>query len=128
MFRAGGVLAKQHRLRRHSERLRAKRPVPAAHRSCGYQGDRETGAWQRIAARGLTHQTTTVTDRTSGAMVIRTVVDTLTRTGPGCPAQPTGTRARPRSAHPPADTGHAERHWARASTCTPTPPHHGGQT
>src|ERR1041384_4890118 len=82
MFRAGGVLAKQHRLRRHSERLRAKRPVPAAHRSCDYQGDRDTGAWQRIAARGLTHQTTTVTDRTSGAMVIRTVVDPL-ETGAG---------------------------------------------
>jgi transposase-like protein len=45
--------------------------------SCGYQGDRDTGAWQRIAARGLTHQATTVTDRTSGAMVIRTVVDAL---------------------------------------------------
>jgi hypothetical protein len=45
--------------------------------SCGYQGDRDTGAWQRIAARGLTHQTKTVTDRTSGDMVIRTVVDTL---------------------------------------------------
>jgi len=45
--------------------------------SCGYQGDRDTGAWQRIAARGLTHQATTVTDRTSSAMVIRAVVDTL---------------------------------------------------
>jgi hypothetical protein len=45
--------------------------------SCGYQGDRDTGAWQRIAARGLTHQATTVTDRASGAMRIRTVVDTL---------------------------------------------------
>ncbi|MEO6086666.1 MAG: zinc ribbon domain-containing protein, partial [Umezawaea sp.] len=45
--------------------------------SCGYQGDRDTGAWQRIAARGLTHQATTVTDRTSSVMVIRTVVDTL---------------------------------------------------
>ncbi|MEO6088408.1 MAG: zinc ribbon domain-containing protein, partial [Umezawaea sp.] len=31
--------------------------------SCGYQGDRDAGAWQRIAARGLTHQATTVTDR-----------------------------------------------------------------
>ena len=45
--------------------------------SCGYQGDRDTGAWQRIAARGLTHQATTAVDLASGAMVIRTVVDTL---------------------------------------------------
>ena len=45
--------------------------------SCRWQGDRDNGAWQRIAARGLTHQTKTVTDRTSGAMAIRTVVDTL---------------------------------------------------
>jgi IS605 OrfB family transposase len=44
---------------------------------CGWQGDRDHGAWQRIAARGLTHQTRTVTDRATGQMVIRTVVDTL---------------------------------------------------
>ncbi|WP_371545968.1 transposase [Streptomyces sp. NBC_00554] len=45
--------------------------------ACGWQGDRDQGAWQRIAARGLTHQTKTATDRTSGAMVIRAVVDRL---------------------------------------------------
>ncbi len=44
---------------------------------CGWQGDRDTGAWQRIAARGLAHQTKTVTDRATGQMVIRTVADTL---------------------------------------------------
>ncbi|MER6999291.1 zinc ribbon domain-containing protein [Streptomyces sp. NPDC000410] len=44
---------------------------------CRYQGDRDAGAWQRIAARGLTHQAKTVTDRASGAMVIRSVVDRL---------------------------------------------------
>ncbi|MEV0158421.1 zinc ribbon domain-containing protein, partial [Micromonospora sp. NPDC050686] len=27
------------------------------HQSCGWQGDRDHGAWRRIAARGLTHQT-----------------------------------------------------------------------
>ncbi|MFF3932443.1 zinc ribbon domain-containing protein [Streptomyces hirsutus] len=47
---------------------------------CGWQGDRDMGAWQRIAARGLTHQTKTVTDRASGAMVIRSVVDKLEAT------------------------------------------------
>ncbi|MFI8515080.1 zinc ribbon domain-containing protein [Streptomyces sp. NPDC085460] len=44
---------------------------------CGWQGDRDQGAWRRIAARGLAHQTKTVTDRTTGRMVIRTVVDRL---------------------------------------------------
>ncbi|GAA3071092.1 hypothetical protein GCM10017562_42880 [Streptomyces roseofulvus] len=45
--------------------------------NCGWQGDRDQGAWRRIAARGLAHQATTVVDRTSGQMMIRTVVDTL---------------------------------------------------
>lgn len=44
---------------------------------CGWQGDRDQGAWRRIAARGLTHQTKTATDKTSGTMVIRKVVDKL---------------------------------------------------
>ncbi|MEU5727308.1 zinc ribbon domain-containing protein [Micromonospora sp. NPDC047738] len=45
--------------------------------SCGWQGDRDHGAWRRIAARGLTHQAKTVIDKTTGAMVIRSVVDEL---------------------------------------------------
>ncbi|WP_253266862.1 transposase [Streptomyces sp. NL15-2K] len=44
---------------------------------CGWQGDRDTGAWQRIAARGLTHQAKTVADCSTGEMVIRSVVDRL---------------------------------------------------
>ncbi|MER5182348.1 zinc ribbon domain-containing protein [Streptomyces sp. NPDC002896] len=44
---------------------------------CRYQGDRDAGAWRRIAARGLTHQANTVVDRTSQTMVIRSVVDKL---------------------------------------------------
>ncbi|MGI5135981.1 zinc ribbon domain-containing protein [Streptomyces sp. CA-106110] len=47
------------------------------HQECRWQGDRDHGAWRRIAARGLAHQATTVTDRTSGHMVIRTVLDNL---------------------------------------------------
>ncbi|MFD6244932.1 zinc ribbon domain-containing protein [Streptomyces roseolus] len=47
---------------------------------CGWQGDRDQGAWRRIAARGLTHQTKTVTDRTSGQMTIPTVIDRLEAT------------------------------------------------
>ncbi len=42
---------------------------------CGWQGDRDAGAWQRIAARGLAHQHKTSAGRTSGAMTIRTVDD-----------------------------------------------------
>ncbi|MEV0641309.1 zinc ribbon domain-containing protein [Streptomyces sp. NPDC050619] len=45
--------------------------------SCSWQGDRDQGAWRRIPARGLTHQAKTVTDRASGAMVIRSVMDKL---------------------------------------------------
>ncbi|MGO4423456.1 zinc ribbon domain-containing protein, partial [Streptomyces sp. MCAF7] len=44
---------------------------------CGWQGDRDMGAWQRIAARGLTHQVKTVTDRASGAVIIRSMVEKL---------------------------------------------------
>ncbi|WP_409472308.1 zinc ribbon domain-containing protein [Streptomyces sp. HC307] len=47
---------------------------------CNWQGDRDTGAWQRIAARGLAHQTRTVTDRAGGTMAIRSVVDKLEAT------------------------------------------------
>jgi hypothetical protein len=48
--------------------------------ACGWQGDRDQGAWQRIAARGLAHQPKTVTDRVSGNMVVRSVVGKLEAT------------------------------------------------
>jgi IS605 OrfB family transposase len=44
---------------------------------CGWQGDRDQGAWQRIAARGLTHQDKTVADRTSGVLAVRSVAHDL---------------------------------------------------
>ncbi|MEU9717094.1 zinc ribbon domain-containing protein [Streptomyces sp. NPDC047976] len=44
---------------------------------CRWQGDRDQGAWQRIAARGLAHQAKTVADRGSGQMAIYAVVDTM---------------------------------------------------
>ncbi|MEW2396737.1 zinc ribbon domain-containing protein [Streptomyces sp. NPDC046862] len=53
---------------------------------CDWQGDRDTGAWQRIAARGLAHQTKTVTDRATGIMSIRSVVDKLETTAVVTPA------------------------------------------
>ncbi|MEV0402398.1 zinc ribbon domain-containing protein [Actinoallomurus sp. NPDC050550] len=42
---------------------------------CGWQGDRDHGAWRRIAARGLTHQHNTTIDRATGQMAILHVVD-----------------------------------------------------
>ncbi|MET7728381.1 zinc ribbon domain-containing protein [Streptomyces mirabilis] len=85
--------------------------------SCGWQGDRDTGAWQRIAARGLTHQTKTVVDRANGTMVIRTVIDKLeagavitpgpkasrdrSKTGP---TRPRSTRPTPRRRRTPSLT------------------------
>jgi hypothetical protein len=40
---------------------------------CGWQGDRDHGAWQRIAARGLTHQAKTAVSRDTGTMTVRAV-------------------------------------------------------
>src|SRR5262245_6649253 len=48
--------------------------VIGPNQDCRWQCDRDHGAWRRIAARGLAHQATTVSDRTSGHMVIRTVL------------------------------------------------------
>jgi hypothetical protein len=44
---------------------------------CRWQGDRDQGAWQRIGARGLTHQHKTSIDRNTGTMAVRTVDDDL---------------------------------------------------
>ncbi|MER7779385.1 zinc ribbon domain-containing protein [Streptomyces sp. NPDC096191] len=86
--------------------------------SCEYQGDRDTGAWKRIAARGLTHRAKTVADRTNGAMVIRSVVDDLEagavitpNTSPGRDRSKTGptrhqtARPTPRRRRTPSPTG-----------------------
>lgn len=87
--------------------------------SCRWQGDRDQGAWRRIAARGLTHQAKTVADRASGTMVIRTVADKLetravitptadqtsridrSKTGP---SRPRTTRPTPRRRRTPSPT------------------------
>ncbi len=45
--------------------------------ACGWQGDRDTGAWQRIAARGLAHQEKTTTSRDNGTMAVRAVDNDL---------------------------------------------------
>jgi hypothetical protein len=59
---------------------------------CGWQGDRDQGAWQRIAARGLTHQHTTTTDPSSRTMTVRAIKTDL-ETAAVITPQP----ARPRS-------------------------------
>ncbi|KAK1183033.1 zinc ribbon domain-containing protein [Streptomyces sp. NBS 14/10] len=47
--------------------------------ACGYSTGRDNAAWQRIGARGLTHQHKTSLDRTSKTFVIRRVVEALDR-------------------------------------------------
>jgi hypothetical protein len=44
---------------------------------CGWQGDRDQGAWQRIAARGLAHQAKTVPGRKSAEMTVRAIDEAL---------------------------------------------------
>ncbi|GAA2274448.1 hypothetical protein GCM10010415_47230 [Streptomyces atrovirens] len=106
------------------------------HPDCGWQGDRDTGAWQRIAARGLAHQARTVTDRTSGTMVIRSVVDTLETTAMVEPATPPARRDRsktgptrrrtprpaPRRRRAPSSTGPQGRAGQRPEGHAPTSP------
>jgi hypothetical protein len=48
--------------------------------ACGYQCDRDMGAWKRIAARGLAHQARTSRDPTSKIMAVRTIADKLEAT------------------------------------------------
>ncbi|MFD6876136.1 MULTISPECIES: zinc ribbon domain-containing protein [unclassified Streptomyces] len=60
---------------------------------CGWQGDRDQGAWQRIAARGLTHQATTATDRTTGRMGIPAIVAACEADAIITPAAPENARA-----------------------------------
>ncbi|MFE9935512.1 zinc ribbon domain-containing protein [Streptomyces hirsutus] len=87
--------------------------------SCGYQGDRDTGAWKRIAARGLTHQAKTVADRTGGAMVIRSVVDRLEAKAAITPTTSTG---RDRSKTGPTRPQTARPTPRRRRTPSPTRP------
>ncbi|MFG3684667.1 zinc ribbon domain-containing protein [Micromonospora sp. NPDC047740] len=102
---------------------------------CGWQGDRDHGAWRRIAARGLTHQGKTVIDKTSGAMVIRSVVDELeaaavvtpstfktsrrdrSKTGP---TRPRTSRPAPRRRRAPSPTGPNGRVGKRPEGHAPT--------
>ncbi len=108
---------------------------------CGWQGDRDQGAWQRIAARGLAHQHATITGLVTGTMAIRATHDSLeatavitpkavgwdqsTKTGPTrnrAPRPAPRRRGAPSPARPPGRAGqrpegHAptDRHLPRAA-------------
>ena len=106
---------------------------------CGWQGDRDQGAWQRIAARGLTHQHTTITDRNSRTMTVAAIKPDLEAAAvvtpqPARPRPNTGrarrTSARPAPrrrrapspARPPGRTGQRpEGHAPRSGTCPAQP-------
>jgi hypothetical protein len=65
---------------------------PSPH--CGWQGDRDQGAWQRIAACGLTHQRTTITDRSSRTMMVAAIKPGLEA---GAVVTPKPARPRPKA-------------------------------
>jgi hypothetical protein len=73
---------------------------------CGWQGDRDMGAWQRITARGLTHQHATALDRKTGAMAVRVIDDAaearavITSKAPGRDRSKAGPTPRRRTSRP----------------------------
>lgn len=85
--------------------------------ACGWQGDRDHGAWQRIAARGLAHQEKTATSRDNRAMAVRAVDDELEARAVVAP-YPSG---RDRSKTGPTPRRTAPRHAPRRRTA-PSPP------
>jgi hypothetical protein len=89
----------------------------ASCRACGWQGDRDQGAWQRIAARGLAHQARTITDRAAGSMLVRAVDDTLEAAAIVAAPQAAG---RDRSKSGPTRT-RSPRRVPRRHTAPPTP-------
>ncbi|RZB14711.1 transposase [Streptomyces sp. F001] len=104
--------------------------------ACGYSTGRDNAAWQRIGARGLTHQHQTRLDRTAGVFVIRSVVEALDRTGTvqhqtrdRTKSGPTNKRPVPgkrrRVPAPPGNRGPtARRGGKRPAGRTPTHPRH----
>jgi hypothetical protein len=84
---------------------------------CGWQGDRDQGAWQRIAARGLAHQAKTTVSRDTGAMAVRTVDDALEARAAAAPY----TSGRDRSKSGPTPRRNAPRRAPRRRTAPPAP-------
>ena len=84
---------------------------------CGWQGDRDTGAWQRIAARGLAHQNKTAISRDNATMTVRAVDDALQARAVVLPYA----SGRDRSKTGPTPRGNAPRRAPRRRTA-PSPP------
>ncbi|MER7842301.1 zinc ribbon domain-containing protein, partial [Streptomyces sp. NPDC096040] len=68
--------------------------------TCGYSTGRDQAAWQRIGARGLTHQHTTRLDRTSDTYLIRTVIEALDRASTVLPEISDRTKSAPTMKRP----------------------------
>jgi hypothetical protein len=93
---------------------------------CGWQGDRDQGAWQRIAARGLAHQAKTATDRSSATMAIRSVDDELEQRAVAAPYT-SGRRDRSKSAPTPRRKPPRRAPRRRTAPSPPRPAGRGGQ-
>ncbi|MCO6009927.1 transposase [Actinoallomurus purpureus] len=95
---------------------------------CGWQGDRDHGAWRRIAARGLTHQANTTLDRATGQMAIGRIVDSLETSAvitPTAPAPAGGGDRSKTGPTPPRSPRPAPRR--RGAPSTPGPQRPAGQ-
>jgi IS605 OrfB family transposase len=92
---------------------------------CGWQGDRDHGAWQRIAARGLTHQAKTTTNRDNGVMAVRAIDDKLEARAIVTPYA--SGRDRSKSGPTPRRSTSRRAPRRRAAPSPPRPPGHGGQ-
>ncbi|MER6080278.1 zinc ribbon domain-containing protein [Streptomyces sp. NPDC001833] len=68
--------------------------------ACGYSTGRDNAAWQRIGARGLTHQHKTCLDRSSQTLVIRSVVEALDQASQVQPQTWDRTKSRPTAKRP----------------------------
>jgi hypothetical protein len=104
--------------------------------ACGWQGDRDQGAWQRVAARGLTHQASTILRRDTGEMSVRAIDDTaeatavITAKAPGRDRSKTGPTRRQvsrrvpgrRAAPSPPPRGGGKRPEGHATTARPVLP------
>ena len=92
---------------------------------CGWQGDRDHGAWQRIAARGLTHQAQAPPSTAAPAPWPSAPSTTGSKPGPSSPPTlpgGTGPRPAPRPEKPhaarPGDARHPPRHGPRAAAAS----------
>jgi hypothetical protein len=92
---------------------------------CGWQGDRDQGAWQRIAARGLAHQHKTTADRRRATMAIRAVDDAIEQRAVITAQAPRRDRSK---AGPTARRNTSRRAPRRRAAPSPPPPRgRGGQ-